>query len=341
MRFIVRFIKLVPLAAAALVFSACAGAPTAPTTSGAQSVEPSQSSSAMEAADYQPVTMNNCGFEVTFNEAPKAAITLNQGATEVMLALGLEDKMVGTAYLDDKVADRWQQAYEKVPVLAEKYPTKEAFLSAKPDFSYASYSSAFTAEAVGTREELKSENIGSYLSPFGCPEGVDKAPGNMESAWAEAAEVARIFGVEDRATELRESQQKALDEIKAKAVAKDKKIFWYDSGDKEPFVGAGTGSPQIVIDTLGGINIFKDVEGNWATGSWEKVVAGEPDLIVVADASWSTAQSKIDYMKADPVLSQMKAVKEDAFLTVPFSETTAGLRLVDGAERLAGQLAQQ
>ena len=58
------------------------------------------------------------------------------------------------------------------------------------------------------------------------------------------------------------------------------------------------------------------------------------------DASWSTAASKQAYMEADPALSQLKAVKNKAYITVPFSESTPGIRLVDGAEKVSEQIAK-
>ena len=212
-------------AAVCLLLAGCTGAPTSTTSSPAGS----SSSSA-------PVTLTNCGVETTFTEAPKAAVTLNQGATEVMLALGLEGSMKGTAYLDDTIPERWKTAYDSVPVLAEKYPSKEAFLAVNPDFAYASYASAFTDKNIGTRDELKGENVGTYLSPFGCKEqGSTETPATMESAWGEVTDVARIFRVEDRATKLIEDQKAKLAELKQQAAGKGRKVLWYDSGDKELF----------------------------------------------------------------------------------------------------------
>ncbi len=54
------------------------------------------------ALDY-PIGITNCGVQQWVPDAPERAVTMNQGATEVMLALGLEDRMVGTAYLDDYI----------------------------------------------------------------------------------------------------------------------------------------------------------------------------------------------------------------------------------------------
>ncbi|WP_278258006.1 hypothetical protein [Nocardioides convexus] len=80
-------------------------------------------------------------------------MTMNQGATEVMLALGLQDRMAGTAYLDDSVPAKWRAAYDGVEVLSKEYPDHETLLAARADFVYGSYSSAFGDEAAGSQQE--------------------------------------------------------------------------------------------------------------------------------------------------------------------------------------------
>lgn len=335
--------KLAVAGALAMALAACADAPDdeAADQSASSGSAPATSASASSetlAVTY-PVTITSCGRATTVAAKPTHAITLNQGATEVALALGLQDQMAGTAYLDDQVSDQWQAAYESVPVLSKEYPSKEKFLAAQPDFAYSSYSSAFDAKAVGTQDELEGEGIPSYVSPFGCDDKSQRPPTTFDSVWDEVDGVATAFGVPERGTALREEQQGVLDTLEQLAVGSGKTIFWYDSGTKKPFVGAGQGSPELVIDAVGGTNIFADVEGGWADGNWEDVIAADPDVIVLADASWDHAQDKIDYLTKDPVLSQLRAVKAKAFITVPFSETTAGVRLVDGAQLVSDQLA--
>lgn len=111
-----------------------------------------------------PVTIENCGVEATFDAPPERAITMNQGATEIMLALGLEDHMTGTAYLDDVILPEFEDAYESIPVLSDTYPSQEVLFGSDPDFIYGSYSSAFGEEAAGPREQLAELSIGSYVS---------------------------------------------------------------------------------------------------------------------------------------------------------------------------------
>ena len=68
-------------------------------------------------------------------------------------------------------------------------------------------------------------------------------------------------------------------------------------------------------------------------------MAGDPEVIVLIDADWSTAAEKIAYLKADPVLSTLDAVRNERFVTVPFSSTVLGVRFVEGVEGLGAELA--
>lgn len=313
------------LAALPLLLAACTGAPEAEDQGPA-------------AAGF-PVEARSCGFTSTITAPPERAVTMNQGATEVMLALDLSDRMAGTAYLDDAVPEKWQRAYDGVKVLSAEYPDNETLLAAKPDFVYASYASAFGAEAAGAQDELTKLGIGSFLSLFGCGENKPDTDVSFASVWDEIEVVADVFGVPERADALEDAQQAQLDTLAEQKPGAGLDVFWFDSGDKTAFAGAGEGGPQLILDAVGATNVFADVEGGWADVSWERVVKTDPDVIVLADASWSTAKDKIAMLEKDPVLKNLRAVKGRRYVVVPFSESTPGVRLADGAVSAGTQLA--
>jgi iron complex transport system substrate-binding protein len=293
--------------------------------------------------DDYPVTVRSCGRDTTVDAAPERAVTINQGATEVLLALGLEDRMVGTAYLDDAVADRWAKAYASVLVLSEAYPDTETLLAAEPDFVYGSYASAFDGDAAGSQDDLQDLGIASYLSPFSCGEGNESASVGadgvtFDDVWGELRAVGTLFGAADRAEQLIADQRASLEDDAVRSAGEGLQVFWFDSGDATPFAGAGDGAPQLLIDAVGATNVFADEPGNWFDASWEPVLAADPDVIVLAEASWSTAQDKIDYLTRDPALRDLTAVREQRFVTLPFSETTPGVRNADAAVSLAEQI---
>lgn len=306
--------------------TACAGAPSEEKTS--------------SPTDGYPVEVTTCGFTSTLEARPTRAITMNQGATEVALALGVEDQLAGTGYIDDAVPAKWKEAYDSVPVLSEQYPDHETVINAKPDFVYGSYISAYDDEAAGSQEQLEKLGIASMTSLFGCGDGDAKPEGGttFETVWDEVDLVAKAFGVPERADAIRTAQEETLAGLKAEKPGAGIDVFWYDSGDRTPYVGTGEGGPQLILDAVGATNVFADIPHGWTDVAWEKVIAADPDVIVLADASWSTAKEKIAHLKNDPVLSKMRAVKADAFVALPFSETTPGVRLADGAVNVGGQL---
>ncbi|GAB3125638.1 ABC transporter substrate-binding protein [Tsukamurella serpentis] len=280
-----------------------------------------------------PVTVTTCDFSSEIRSRPERIVTLNQGATEVALALGVADRMAGTAYLDDAVTPRMQDAYAKIPVLAAKYPTREKLLSVRPDLVYASYTSAFTDRAVGERSQLQGQGIATLLAPAGCSKKPDRA--SWDLIWDELSAAGRALGAETAASALIKAQKEELARDSMKNAARGQRILWWDFGNGSGLnVGAGTGTPQLLIESVGGVNVFAHLPGNWTEVSLENVVGTAPDVIVVADTVGRPAQARIDQARRDPAMSQLRAVRENRFVVVPFSETTSGVRLLDGARRV-------
>ncbi|NED98618.1 ABC transporter substrate-binding protein [Phytoactinopolyspora halotolerans] len=276
-----------------------------------------------------PVIIDNCGLQVTVDAPPQRAVTMNQSATEVMLALGLEDRMAGTAYLDDAVLPQFADAYATVPVLSEAYPSQEALLDAEPDAVYGAYPSAFQPDAAGDRAELHELGVSTYLSPAACPDKAPDEPLEIETVWQEIQDIGAIFGATDQAAALVEQQRSDLAE--AVAAADDMSsttVMWWDGGTDAPSVGACCGAPGMIMNAAGLQNVFADIEGNWADVSWEQVAERDPDVIVLVDAEWSTAEEKRDTIESTPGARELPAVADGRFVEVPFSATTPGVRNV-------------
>ena len=83
-------------------------------------------------------TVQSCNRAVTFDTPPSAAISNDVNLTEMMLVLGLSDRMVGyTGISGWKTLDEEMRAgVEELPELSEKYPSKEVLIGADADFFY-------------------------------------------------------------------------------------------------------------------------------------------------------------------------------------------------------------
>jgi iron complex transport system substrate-binding protein len=130
------------LLASALLLSACG------------SSDSGDAKSKETAAGY-PVTLDNCGHKVTIKSAPKRAVSLNQGTTEILLSLGFADRMAGTATWTDPVMKGLEKANASVPRLADNNPSFEKVLDAEPDFVTASFVSTLGRGGVTTREQFE------------------------------------------------------------------------------------------------------------------------------------------------------------------------------------------
>lgn len=316
------------LAAVALTISACS-------TQSTPQAAPTETSS----ATFAPVTLDNCGTEVTVDTPPTKVVTIKSTATEMLLALGLQDVMIGTAFADGPVPADYAAAYDAIPVVSDKVPGQEALLGLEPDFVYAGWESNFSADGAGDRTALHDLGIGTYVSPAACKEeGYMPDPLTFDEVADEIREVAAVFGVPERAEALIAEQEATLDG--AQKPAEETTALWYSSGSDTPYVGAGIGAPQMIMDAAGLTNIFADVHDTWTSAGWEQVVAADPDVIVLVDAAWNTAEKKIGMLEANPATSQLTAVREKRYLTVPFAAGEAGVRNAEAVASLDDQLAE-
>ena len=81
-----------------------------------------------------PLTIQNCGQDVTFAKAPERTVALGHNSAEIMFLLGLEDRMAATAFWPNKIIPELEAANAKVEVLTVEFPTLESVLSKQPDF---------------------------------------------------------------------------------------------------------------------------------------------------------------------------------------------------------------
>lgn len=289
-----------------------------------------------EASAY-PLTLDNCGTEVTFDAAPERVVTIKSSTLELMLALGLEDKIVGTAFSDGPVPEASASQADGLEVLSDKVPSQEATLAVEPDLVYAGWESNLSAEGAGERDALGALGVATYVAPAACKgEGYMPDPLTFDEVFREFEEAGAIFGVPDRAADLVASQREALEAITPSQDGLS--ALWYSSGDDQPFVGAGIGAPQMIMDASGLENVAADVHDTWTAMSWEAVVEANPDVIVLVDAPWNTADSKIAALEQNPATASLPAVQGERYVVVDFPATEAGVRNVDAVASIVDQL---
>ena len=317
---------------AALALTGCANS----SASGRSSTTPSAGS-----------TLTSCGMQLTVPAPPERAVTLEQGATEVMLALGLQDRMVGTSYLTDAVAPEWRSAYDDVPVLAEQYPSTEQLREANPDFVYSMRASAFASDAAGSRQELIDLGVPAYLSANDCedPALVPDEVG-FDAILDEVTDIARVFDVEQRGRDLVAEQRDTLERVTAAAsdTGAPSVVWLYSSVNGAPVVAGANGLADTMGRVAGATNAFDDLDAQWSETSWDEIAQRDPDVIVVADLSrglpGDSADDKIDQLRSDAVTKDLSAVRDDHLIAVPATELDPSVRSIDALETVSTALTE-
>lgn len=303
-----------------------------------------------------PLTLDNCGAKVTFQKAPQRAIGLGQNSAEIMLLLGLQDRMAGTAFWPSKVLPQLAEANAKVKLLTVEFPTFESMLAERPDFVAAALPTLLgPSSKVAKREDFERVGVPSYLSPSTCLEtkGSKDAYGSRAQLWSTEAlyqeidELSRIFDVADRGQALIADFKAREAALRAGVTPGDKKlsyVFWFSSPSPsaDAYLGGKNGASGFIADLLGGRNAI-GAEAEWPTLGWESIIAAKPDVIVVASLDrnrWELdkPEAKIRFLTTDPAVSQLAAVRNKAIVVMDGQAMNPGVRTVYGAEQVAQQL---
>ncbi|MFF1346795.1 ABC transporter substrate-binding protein [Streptomyces sp. NPDC058322] len=302
-------------------------------------------------ADGYPVTLKNCGRTVTVDAPPRHAVSVDQGSTEILLSLGLADRMAATATWTDPVMKGLEKANAEVPRIADDRPSSEKVLDREPDFVSASFESTLAKGGVAPREQFESLGVPTYVSPADCTgkdnsgggDGARTAPLTMDSVYGEVRDLARVFGVPERGdalvAALRERVKKATEDIDASGTTL---LYWF-SDSKAPYLAGCCGAPGIITEELGAKNVFDDTHEEWPQISWETVADRNPDVLVIGDLTRKaqTAESaakKIEFLESNPATKNMDAVRHKRYVLLSGQAMNPSVRTVEGVERVAAGL---
>ncbi|MFO7690250.1 MAG: putative F420-0 ABC transporter substrate-binding protein [Cryobacterium sp.] len=322
------FLTIAALTTAALLLTACSPATTAATDAAPP---------APTTAGY-PLTVSNCGSTVTVPAAPERVVTIKSSSTEMLLALGLGARLVGSAFLDGPLPESLADEGADLTVISEFLPGPEATLSLNPDFIYGGWESNFSADGAGERSTLDDLGVGTYVSPAACKGEHMPDPLTFDTVFAEITEAGAIFGATDAAATLVSTLETDLAALQP-ADGAETTALWFSSGTTTPYVGAGIGSPAMIMEAAGLTNIFQDVHDTWSSVGWESVVEANPHVIVLVDATWNTAADKVVTLETNPATRQLDAVVAGRYIVLPFASTEAGIRNVEAAASAIDQLA--
>ncbi len=299
--------------------------------------------SAAGAGAGDPVTLTNCDREVTAEKVPERIVGLMPSQTELLVRLGLGDRLVAQAQtathaLPEDVAAEVADVPE---ISTDTPPSREDLLEVQPDAVVAPTTYEFTAEqGFATIDQLAEAGALTYVATGGCPDR--RATGEVDDLLTDIENLGHIFGVTDGAAELGEETEERLAAVD-EAVAGEEKprvAQLYIEGNSVSAIGAGV--EYDIIKRAGGDNVFRPDEDLFkeffaATISPEEVAARNPDVIVFAVSDEAHEKQVRAYLKR--TFTTVSAVAEDRLVAIPASDLYPGaLGNVAAVETIAAAL---
>lgn len=319
-------------AASSLLVAGCGG--------GQNGADPAPSAGAGQAqqTDSYPVQIENCGRTLTFNEAPSRVVTGYQPVLEVMVGLGLADKVVGRTSFDGSLLPDQASAIERIPIVSNNpyLPSKEELLTLQPDFVYSTgYTDFEAASGRATLEELNAVGIPAYIGGGACS-AQEAGTATLQDTYTDIMNIGTIFGVTDRALSVVERMKATVSEVRGKVEGKPVvPVIFYSSGTGPLRLG-GSGLNTEIIDLAGGTNIFADQEV-YFEASREAVAGAGADAFVISDYQpGPTAEQKAAFLSS--AFPTMAAGWDRDWPTIDAVYTHPGWRHADAVARLANQL---
>ncbi|WP_238654723.1 ABC transporter substrate-binding protein [Paenibacillus piscarius] len=350
-----RFTRYVPLLAIlvlAVLLAACSSGngntKEAASTAAPASASPAAASAspAPAAKTVYPLTIENYanngeGTEwkakaQTFDKAPEKVVANTQGAAELLIKLGLTDKIVGVAALYGAGDPAVQEEFKKIPVLSQDYASKELVVGAGPDLVMGRGGLFADADwGVGTVGGLNDLGIKTFV------QSTSLQGATLDSLYKDIEQLGQIFDVQDKAaayiTELKERAAKLKE-----GAAAGGKTFAYVSDGGNGAIAVYSGNVDTfagdVLGLMGLTNSYADVTGEI---SKEQLIATNPDVLLISvyTGGVDTDQS-IKAFYADPSLQSLKAIQNKAIYKIDFNQFWGySYSIFDGAEKLASELA--
>lgn len=323
--------RLLTLFGVVLLLLAGCITPTAPATDSVTTAD-----SAVPTSGF-PLTIENCGRQLTFAKPPERVVTTYPNAAELLIRLGVGDRIVGSMYHNDtSVTADVAEAFAKLPQQFAKYPGKEEFVTLRADFALATYDTFdFSGQdGMPTPDEAATLGTQVYGISTECGGGI-ATQATLSMIFADVLNLGKIFGVEAQAQQIAQEMQARLDAVQAKvadAPAVNAMIYYGGEGPLGVFTNGIYGD---LLKLAGGATIFPDEPQNSAQVSPEVVASLNPEVIFVLEYGTPFAQMR-DYLRT--TFPNVPAVQNDRIVLVDGGIFPPGYRNVEAVELFAQAL---
>ena len=263
--------------------------------------------------------VDGLGRSVAIEKIPQRIISLSPSNTEILFALGLDDKVVGVT----EYCNYPQAAATKPKVGGFSTVDIEKVVSLEPDLVLAT--NIHSKTVIPALEKLGLTVVA--LKPTSLPEVLDSI-----------TVVGKITGQNKQATKLVSDLRSRIEAItdKTQTLSSNQKprvfyVTWHD-----PLMTAGMGTlADDVIANAGGQNIASDISGD-KTIDLETVIYRDPQVIVASIGMGTGEDLPWQYVQTEPRLKNTQALLNDRIYKIDGDLIhRPGPRIVEALEQMA------
>lgn len=284
--------------------------------------------------DY-PVTIENCGADVTFDQAPERVVLLKSAAVPFLADLGVLDRVTARAgqYPSDYYDDETLAALDEIPLLTDELDTsghlqisKEVVISQEPDLVLGQVDNL-------SRDTLDAVDIPLIEEPALCDTA--GAQPTFEDVYDQLGVYGQVFGREAEASEAVDALRARTDELTAAEPSGRTAAVLYPTIGGGVTYAYGTASmahPQ--LKAAGFENSFADVDERVFEVTLEELLGRDPDVIVLLYSDGDPAEVE-QALTELPGADQLTAVRNGDVMPQLFNFTEPPSPLsVDGLEMI-------
>ena len=282
---------------------------------------------------------NGDEIKTTYDKAPQKVLAVYQGSIETMLELGLEDKLIAAAGLDNELDEKYKEAFDKVEYLTEFTPSKETVTMLNPDMIL-SWGSIFSDEKLGDVNTWIDKGCNTYINTNTRRKEGEKR--TIQNEMTDILNLGKIFNVEDKSQKIVDNMQSKIDKALKAAEGQEKQnvLMVEFLGDEISNYGANSLGGDM-ITSLGGNLVAKDQS---KLGK-EDIVSLNPDVIYVVYMPYSgddpeqVKQDALDKLLKDKAFNSLDAVKNKRVVPIMLGDMYAsGVRTINGIETISAGL---
>jgi iron complex transport system substrate-binding protein len=270
-----------------------------------------------------PLTVENCGEEVTFSEPPDRVVLVNSAPVPALQGLGVMDRVVARAgaFPDEYYDEQTRAALAGIPSLGDELDAsghlqinQEIIISQMPDLLLG------LPDGI-TRPGLAAVGIPVIVEPAFCPEGIAE-PG-FDDIYAQIEFYGQVFDRQDAAATAVADLRERVDGIQAAVEGSSERT----AATLFPTVGGGTvyaygtksmAHPQ--METAGFVNVFGHVDDRVFEVTLEELLERDPDVLILLHVDGEPGPVK-DAVVSLPGADQLTAVRNDDILVQLFNFT--------------------